>query len=82
LVRQIRGKNQKYLTICPSEEIALDSFTEDSLSSHLLNNYKSKQILREDIGDIKEELIHDILRLGKRHKIINYEGINLVMAKY
>jgi hypothetical protein len=36
---------------------------------------------REDMTQINSDLLVDVYKLGKRHSIANYEGMNYVMVK-
>lgn len=39
--------------------------------------------MREDVGRVKnEEGVGSLLKLGKRHELVSYNGLNYVMVKF
>lgn len=79
MVRDVRGKNLKYLVVGPADE--LSSVFVPELKLTLID--KPKFVLREDIGRIKsEEEVGTLLKLGKRHDLVTYNGLNYVMTRF
>lgn len=78
-MREVRGKGSKSLVIGPTDE--LGSFFVPELKRSLTE--KPRFQMREDVGRVKnEEGVGSLLKLGKRHELVSYNGLNYVMVKF